>query len=651
MILKETQLLKGILHGALSSFALAVSICCCQAQDHPYSALGNNPNFIFSFESWEALWEVWGEEDLDEAFLESLREDLIPAILKDAESPEEFREILEKWDRFVSENDWEGMKHSRFGLISWCDPDGVPKFTLALTPPESKLVSTAKTLDNFVRFIAENSDGELEVIEEANRSKLTIANASETENATRIADLEPWAQDVVKEGGVYLEENSGTLWMTVGHTVDEAFAGPGMKEFEGFSEGMERTPGTDLECIILNFTAIERSLRIWQKALVKSATETEMMAPSLVFDETMEEMFKDDPETLSKLKEAQEGMEFFSEDSSEELEKVSDRLLTLLGDLGFLIIGVDGTQEGILTTTNHRPRPGSEVASLVATEPLSEVWNPLMRPDVLQMGAYSLPDLGRIYNTILELIGLAPDGESLLAGWNQLQEAFGLNLGEHFFPAIGRQIAWTQDQSNLGSLSGMSVFSNDLTVFIESPDLSKTRGLLDRLEKILADAGMVASATQIGGRDFKVLDTGYVGITRWTVLEEPPMLVIAKGGTEESLIAALEALKAGGSRTFADHPRWKDMEAAWTDSPHAVLLDDYKTTWRQQIDQLKGTQMMIAMMGGGSAVPLAVIQMVLKMMELAPEPEVLFEVGGIEGDWRFEKSLLLFSQDQSKKEE
>jgi hypothetical protein len=601
-----------------------VMVCLCgpmsagPVEDCPFSKIGKDPIAAVYLKSWQAEWDLYKAPNLSGAILKTLREEVIPALLKIADATGPARDLPQALDDLTKAADWEDLARSAIQAVISKDEHGDPLISVQITPFGGKTDKVFDDLGRLLQTAVGKSDG-----------KLVWTQSGEL-----------LTTGVPAEGILKLRKLDESVWITLGSDPREILSGGGFAAKPSFVRLWSQLPDQAVSGAVIDFDELSVLFSKFAGEILPTTPEMQWES-SLVLDETMEALFKDDPETLAKLKQTQRTFEQLTPPNQKNALKAIDRLAKLLADQGMILTCNSPVPQGVAGTILWLPRPGSDGAIFGEVAPLSPRFLGLLRPGPVEISISGLPDFQRILHLILDFIRLLPDGESLLEAWDVLQETAGFSLEKDLLPAIGKEVAWLTERSEKLSFPGFQVMDNDLYLALDIADKQAAKSSLQRLEKVLSENGLPVSATQEGGANISLLDTGLLGKVRWGILEEPPTFVLATG-TAKNLGGFLQSLAHPAPNRLSEHPRWNDLKAIWHEKPTAVALYDLTTTWKQTIDQLKGGQMMLAMMGQAGSAGLPFIRLGLKIMQEIPPPDCLLEVGANEGDIRALRSLLLF---------
>lgn len=595
--------------------------------DCPFGNIGENVVLAFSMESWDALWEMCRAPGLGDKLALSIRDELLPAILEASDASGEFHTYLDDVETITDKIEWEGLAASRLDLLLWGKTVDDLKLTLKVSPPESQLDSVDKAVEELLKSISEKTPDGLYWSEEGGRRAFCftepVASASESEI-------------------FYLDRHKGAVWITAAHNAKEALAGPGLAAREHFADLWKKHPHEGGVSFVLDFGALAIQLRDVSEVFDPMLTST------LVMDATMEEIFKDDPETFEKLKQAQEGMDFWSDEIGGNPKEAAKKGIDLLESLGLLLCRITASEEGMFSGAYWRPVPGGGGGELLAMKPLSDRGLSVLETGLVDAGAQGLPDFERIYDKVLELIGMAPYGKDALSSWDAIQDSIDFHPKKDLFPALGRELGWVSRQVPKGAAQSFPIATNELYVFHEIGDASTARGALGRLEELLSSQGIACASKPVGDFEFTEVDTGFLGKAMWGILEDPNFLVFSKGGDLEFLQKKIDDYRNGKAGDLTGHPRWDSMKSMWKENPTAVRLQNAGLVQNQLKGQLQSAQMMIAMMGAGDPVVLAAMGLGMQALNGLPTPDWYLQVDNDEGDVRVSRSLLLYPMEEEK---
>ncbi|MCA9424495.1 MAG: hypothetical protein KC994_05450 [Candidatus Omnitrophica bacterium] len=583
----------------------------------PFDEVGENVLVGVSLEGWNSLWESIRAPELGDQILEGIREDLLPAILKEAQIENESATMEAKVDELVENVDWNALADMPISLVIWSGELGIPMFTLRADAPDGQTEQVHEAFHNLLKVVSGWFEGS-KVREEGNRIILSIVVDEEETD---------W---------IYLESSGDSTWITLHHTLEDALLGKGLKEREGFSDLWGRNLESVDSGLVIDFHAVAETI-----AHMIEGLEPEMHS-SLVLDETMEELFKDDMETLKKLQQVENDMDFLTGGDGEDYHDPMMRLVKDLGGFGILVSTSGPTENGIETSTVWRVEEGADIAPLLESPPLSDRFLTLIQPELLRGSAYSLPDLRQVYQFILDRIKVFPGGEDLLAAWKDIQTSIDLDLGEDLFPALGNEFALLTRRSDQASFAGFRLVNNESYLILETNQDEKVQNLLTRLDEILETYQLNPTRANIEGVTFTQLVAGLMGEAAWGWSADLDVLVATTNPRSKSLPEVIRQIKEPTGFSFDSHPRWDDLQRIWSDNPTAVVYDDLSTTWRQQVDELKGAKMMLSMMGGGDPVTLGIISLAMEIFTGIPAPDAYLRVDTENSVEKLSRSLMLF---------
>ena len=128
----------------------------------------------------------------------------------------------------------------------------------------------------------------------------------------------------------------------------------------------------------------------------------------------------------------------------------------------------------------------------------------------------------------------------------------------------------------------------------------------------------------------------------WGILSDPPVFVASTGTDPLFLEGLLENMRAEVPGRISEHHRWETLQTIWNPHPTAVSFSNLEVSWKQMKDQLRGTRMMVSMMGGSNPVLLSLMGFALELLDGIPTPDCLLRVDWQEDAVRISRSLLLF---------
>jgi hypothetical protein len=277
--------------------------------------------------------------------------------------------------------------------------------------------------------------------------------------------------------------------------------------------------------------------------------------------------------------------------------------------------------------------------------PLSNNLLSLLRPDVVEVSLFGLPDFFNLYETVMGFLEMVPDGGEILRAWKELQESIGLDLKKDVLPALGREVGWLTRQTPKGESQGIPIAGNELYLLLAVGDVSKAESLAGRLEEFLREYDLAISATRIADSSFTVIDAGLFGKAMWGIPSDPPVFVVCKGADPPFLESLLEDMREGIPGRIDGHRRWETLQTIWNPHPTAFSISNLGVSWKQMTDQLRGARMMASMTGASNPVLLSVMGFALELLQGIPAPDCLLRVDWQEDTVRISRSLLLFPSD------
>ncbi len=607
-------------------FLMGFSICIptptsvAHGKECPFDDIGDSVTLAISIQSWDSMWESIHAPDLGNRILEGFQEDLLPAILKKAEEETDSASVEAKVEEILEEIDWRQLASSPISFLVWRDEYNLPVMTVKFDAEMERIDSVYQTLSSALRVLSGWIDD----------------TQFRQENGQSIVS---YSIDDLREDWIILEVRENSVWLCMSHTVDEALAGAGLKERKGFSDLWGRGPESIQNSLIVDFTSLFETA-----SLIMGATDSEW-SNSLVLDETMEALFKDDLETLEKLRKVETDMDFLTGRHDENDQAPMVGLLEKLGDLGLLVSMSGPTETGIESLTLLSIEGESDFAEIFDSPPLTQRFSSLVTPDLLRGSAYSIPDLGKAYDFLLEMIQEFPGGEDMLEAWKDIQESIDLHLADDLIPALGNEFAILTRRAKKASFAGFRLVNNESYVLIETGQEKGMEELLTKLEEFLRSYQLNPTHSLIGDVTFTQLAAGLMGEAGWGWDKESEILVITTTPQAEHLPVLIESLRTSQDFSFQEHPRWEDLQLVAIENPTALVYDDLSITWQQQVDELKGAKMMLSMMGGGDPITLGVVSLAMEILTGIPAPDAYLRMDSEEGNLKISHSILLFPED------
>lgn len=599
----------------------------------PFAKLGDNVLAAFSTTSWNDHWKTLHADKAPAKILDTLYQDVVPSALKLADATGALEEIPAKLEAFRKSIDWSDLASSRLAGVVWSNPNGMPQITLELTPNSSRTEKVLTDLSKLLAFIAEQSESALAWAPRDTGGALELAG-----------DLSDGTDDLSYAIPIGVLSRTGDhIYLELGLDPQPGKGRKGILPESGMDELWRKCPRGVVSAAAFDFA---RLVDIQKQLATLEEEEFSEAASSLVLDETIEALFADDLETLEKLKEVDSGFDTLTAmDAPSPLKALLDRVFSLVADQGVLLTTIAPEGDNVVLTTLWKPKPGSEGSKIYEQAPLSDRFLGILGPGMVEVSARGLPDFEAIYRLIKDLVGsYQPQGPMLLEQWAEIQKSIGFNVETDLLPALGRETAWMTQSKESAATFGVPVMTNTMFFALALKDIDAARRSLDKIEEHLGQLGFPVSATKINDIPFSVVETGMVGSFRWTLLPTPPTLVLTTSDPNEYLAEWMARLKESTPHALDYHPRWDEMRSIWSDAPTAVSVYDSAVQWKQQLDALKGSQMLVAMMGplAGSALP--VMRLVIAAMENSEPPSVVFRVDQTQDGIRESRNLLLYGK-------
>ncbi len=612
----------------VSAFSVQVPAEC------PYSSSQGPIIAGFTLSSWEEYWNLFKANDLGMIVFETVTDDFLPAVLDLVEATGEVQNLPKTIHDVVMTMDWSLLKRSSFlGTLHRMEA-GTPgvRATLRITPPESGMVQLFQNLSGLFEALAAHSQGVL------------VWTAGEEQGRLGLAVLEPAASTIPAEGRglFFLHQLDSSVILTTDHlfSPDE----PGRSPKSSIEELWKRLPEPLVSSIMMDLSELASLLKDIVKPVTSLVESTASeAASSLVLDKTKEALFEKDPETLEKLRQVERDFnQIMPSFKAESISKPLQNIVDLIKDQGVIVAGSSPVPGGISETMLWSFDSTGTNGGFFDVAPLSPVMLSLLRPGAVEVSLQGLPDYRRIYSFLFDLIQQFPGGAGLIGEWEKIQGTIGYSVEKDLLPAIGPEMGWITRESEKGGISGLQVINNDLFFVLSLGDASAARRTIGKIEETLAKYGFPATATQVADVTFSVLDAGLLGKSMWAELKQPPLFILTTSASTQPIVDFIEMIRNPLPQGLTQHSRWDQLQRIWTDQPTAVTLSNLTTTWKQTLDQLKSSLMMVALMGSSGSLSLPFIRMGIRILENMQPPEWLFTVNSSEPGLRISRTLLLY---------
>lgn len=594
----------------------------------PYDMVGDRVLFAASFAGWDSLWKSVRAPELGDKIIAGFRKDILPSLIADDETGS--ATVEERVAVLLDEVNWEALADVPIAAVVWIGDDLIPQIAFRFgtvasneDPVRSALIELMKVIDGWAP--------ESRFREEEGRAMLTYDLEDEF-----FEEFE--GEDEIELDWLHLESLAGTLWVTLPESLDETMIDKGLRDREGFAELWGRPGWIPQSSFLIDFQAVAE----WLISEVE-VSEAEWTS-SLVLDETAEALFADDQETLEKLRQVHNDMDFLTGTSQDDEPSPFVKLMEICKGLGLLLsLGTD-TPQGFENFTIWKPTSGSKIGDLLQTPPLSTAFLSLVKPEMLRASVFSLPSLLEIHDFILESIRLAPDSDQLLAVWEETQKEMDFHLRADLLEALGNELAILTRRTDQASFAGFRLVNNETWVILETGNPDKVRRVLESAEDLVENYQLQPNHTLIEGVTFTQVSGGLLGDAAWGWMEDPGILVVTPTPRSDYFSELIADLRSARGFDLTAHPRWETLQTLWTPDPVGVVYDDLSTTWKQQTDQLMGARMMLSMMGGGDPVIMGVIGLGMEFFSGVPTPEVYLRVDSGDESAAVSRSMLLFPE-------
>ncbi len=635
--MSQSHLVVSFLRGRIFLVLLVLALQCVlplQVQaDSPYT---NSPGAIiagFSCNSLEEYMNLFQAKNLGTIVFETVTEDLIPAVLDLTEATGEIRNLPKTLQECVDSMDWTLLQHSALCGMVYHGTGSILGVgaTLRITPAGSDAGTLYQNLSGFLKTLATHSQG-----------ALTWTPGPEV-CWLGVAAVTPATGVVSRPGGVlFLHKVDSSVILATDYLFSPSTPGLGPKA--NLEDLWKQLPEPVVSSVMVDFTELATLLKVSMKPVVdKIESEGSKPESSLVLDKTAEALFDKDPETLEKLRQVERDFnQIMPSTNSGSISKPLENIISLIKDQGILIAGTGSTPGGVMSTTLWSVDSTSTNGGLFEVQPLSATMLSLLQSGVVEVSVQGLPDYQRIYSTLADLIKQFPGGVDLYGEWESLQQTFGMTVEKDLLPAVGSEMGWVTREMEKSGVAGLQLMSNNLFYVLGLRDTAAAGRTVNKIEETLSKYGFPATATRVADVTISVLDTGILGKAMWTTLEQPPLFVLTTASSMQQFTDFLQLLKNPQPQGLSQHPRWEDLQRIWTEHPTAVTLSDLTTAWRQALDQLRSSQMMVALMGSSGSMSLPFIRMAIRILQNTPAPQWGFTVNTIESGLRVSRTLLLY---------
>ncbi len=617
-------------------FALSLGAALCVASsarcgECPYEGFPEGMLAGFSVESWDAYARLYGAEKLAEELHQTLSEEVLPALLKISEATGPVQDLPNKLEDLRDKVDWGFVGKCGITVGIGLSKENLPTFMLRLSAPSGEGERLFSALAGGVAHIASAATGELLWKVEGTRGILSLELGQSGEDATSELKAPVLLSLVRQEDHVWVRP--------MGASEEPAANGPCADPT--IRSLWEKIPEPCVATAQVDFSALAHQLN----RLVDSLETEEKWESSLILDPTLESLFTEDLETLEKLREVEEDFDSMTPTVESGIAQVLHRLAEVLGDQGCVVAGVGPHGTAVNCTTLWQPRAGGTYASLFKCEPLSPRFLGLLAPGWKEVSVFSLPDFVRIHELVVDLLKELPDSEGIFSTIKELEDQYQLSIERDLIPALGKEGAFVSRAKPKGT-PAFQLSGSGFQLALGIGDVAAARRTLNALERIVASAGMVPSASVVGDRTCSLVDAGLAGKASWLLLEDARAFVLTSGDSREQILEFAALLKNPPAPRLSEHPDWGALSAIWTEHPTDVSLVDVSRLWRETIEELKGARMMLSMMGEVGTVAVPMIQLALRGMQAVRAPSWSFTVASRTGELRIGKTLLLYPPEQ-----
>lgn len=622
----------------LLTLLVSVTVWMCSPQALAECPFANSRGPIvvgFSLNSWNEYWDLFQAKNLGTIVFETVADDLIPAALKLAEATGEITNLPNTLHEFADAMDWTLLQDSAIRGMVYHTERTCPGLgaVVYLTPPDNKSGTLYKNLSDLFETIAQHSQAALSWNPGEQESWLGLASIGSS-----TATAAPGGTGIL-----FLHQTATSVILT----TDPLFSPdePSHVANSRIEDLWKRLPEPVVSTVMVDLGELADLVQNHLK-LVNSLAggESSKTASSLVLDKTTEALFDKDPGTLEKLRKVEKDFNMLAPAGySDEIVRSIEEILDLIRDQGILLSAVGPTSGGILETTLWSVDASNANGTLFEVSPLSSRMLSLLKPDIVEVSIQGLPDFQTIYSRILNLVQKFPGGTDVLKEWDALQETCGFSVEKDLLSAVGREMGWVSRKKEKSGFSGFTVASNDLFYVLDLKDTTAAKRTLAKAGELLAQYGFPATATSVADVTFSVLNTGILGKAMWGILkDDPSLLIVTTSSSTRSLEELIQSIRSPQSQGLTQHPQWARFQTIWSDHPTAVALSDLTTTWKQTIDQMRSSQMMMALMGSSSAMSLPFFRMGIRVMQAMQPPEWGFTVDSVEPGLRTSRTLLLY---------
>lgn len=607
-------------------------------EECPFSGIKGNVLMAFSLPSYDEYGVLLGGGNVGEALVVTIRDEVIPSLLQVSGATRTLSNLPGFWDQVAKATHWERLKKTRVTFSVFEGVQHFPKLAVRFTPPQGESGPLYQDISNLFSAIAKSAT-EVFTWQDLGTNGFLILGA--TDSVSMSTDEEP-----IRLFSLSNQDNH-VLLESMPDIMLEKGSEPDLCHRESFKALWQRLPQPQISSFYVDFQRVfgfvEATLTGIMDDLASSGAGS-----SFVLDETNEALFREDPETLDKLRQVERDFSILMPDMNPNpYRKPIMRILALAKAQGQMLNGISMEGRTILSTTLWRPDGDPVGMALFETSPLSQAYLNLFRLDCADISIATLPDLKKIYTTLLDIIREIPEGKTALDEWDKLQKSLGFSFENDLLAAIGHQSAWISTPKQKASFSGLQVVSNDLTVVQEIADIEAARRTLTAVEGILGDFDIPMATKTLDSGSITEMDLMLLGKVSWTIQPESGVFCLTTNASSNWVQDVGTRMKSPALLSPTNHPDWPLFQKIWVDHPTGVRFTDLTTTWKQSIDQLRSTQMMVALMGDKAGMILPFIQIGLKFMTTVKAPESILSVGYNEGGLRIGRTLIVYPAEQT----
>lgn len=589
-----------------------------------------------SFAGWEDYGTVFGGGHVGDVIVEAIRHEILPSLLKIADATEALAKLPGSWDQLASATNWDRLRKTQIAFSISEGMNHIPKVALRFTPPQDEAISLYQDIGKlFAGIVSQASENLVWKDDGAQASLVLVASSSPSfsdgDDPVRLLSLSRMDSHVFLESLPDVPPKKGS--------------GQELCEEASFQDLWKKLPQPLASTLYFNLQHVFGFVRTTVKGILDDMDDSRPVS-SFVLDETSEALLREDPETLEKLRQVEKDFNSLMPDMNPApLRRPVMRLLHLLEAQGQVLSGLSREGNSIQSVTLWQPAGEPAGVALFATEPLSPAFLSLLQINCIEASIAALPDYKTLYTTLLDIFKDFPDSGKALADWDSIQDLFDIWVEDDLLTALGRNSAWLTTPKQKSSSSGLPVVSNDLTVVLEIASREAAQRTLAAAGKILADYGISASTKTLDVGILNEVDMSLLGKVSWIIPQDLDVFILTNSASTELVVDIARRLKNPSPLPPAGLPGWKSLQKIWSDQPAAVSMEDLSTTWKQTIDQLRSTQMMMALMGpiGSGALPF--FQLGLKIMTTVDKPEAMYTVAHNENGLRISRTLLVYPEE------